>query len=211
MSSQPPPPREDPRYQDPAVGPDTSPATGGLSPYPSFAGGPPAYPGGAGDVPPTPIPQPSSIRTAVLLMYLGAALSVIELLVGLATLGGLRDNIRTRLQDNGTFTSSQLDTAYHLAIATIIVVSLIGIGLWLWMAWKNGQGRSWARIVATVLGGLNILLFLISLGQNQSTSGTTILSVISALLAIGILVLLWRPESSAFYQATRAATRPQYR
>lgn len=211
MSSQPPPPPGDAHHQEPPTGAETPPESGGLTPYPSYAGGPPAYRGGVADVPAAPVPQPSSIRTAVLLMYLGAALSVIGLLVGLATLGSLRDNIRSRLQDNGTFTASQLDTAYHVAVVSIVVIALIAIGLWVWMAVKNGQGRSWARIVATVLGGLNILQFLINLAQSQSTAGSTVLSVISVLLAIAILVMLWRPESSAYFQATRAATRQQYR
>ncbi len=211
MSSQQPPPPDDARPQQPPTGAEPLPGNGGLSSYPSYASGPPAYPGGVADVPAAPVPQPSSVRTAVMLMYVGAALSVIELVVALATLGSLKDNIRSRLQDNGTFTASQLDTVYHAAVVTTLVISLIAIGLWAWMAWKNGQGRSWARIVATVLGGLNILQFLINLSQNQSTSSFTVLSVISVLLAIAILVLLWRPESSAYFQATRAATRPQYR
>jgi len=35
-------------------------------------------------------------------------------------------------------------------IALWIVVSLVVIALWLWMARESGQGRNWARILSTV-------------------------------------------------------------
>ena len=38
-----------------------------------------------------------------------------------------------------------------------IVLGLVAAALWLWMARANGHGRSWARILATVLFGLATL------------------------------------------------------
>jgi len=44
-------------------------------------------------------------------------------------------------------------------------------GLWLWMAWKNKQGRPWARVVSTVFFGvftaylaLDLLALLVAVG-----------------------------------------------
>lgn len=193
-----------------AAAPEASDGSPGQG-YPGYPSSPPAYPGGTGYEPVPPVPQPSSIRVAALLMYVGAALSVLSLIVGLATLGSLKDNIRSNLQSRGDFTAQNLDSAYNVAVAFVVIVAIIAIAIWLWMAWKNSQGRSWARIVATVLAGLNILSFLANLAQNQQTGGTTVLSVISVLLAIGILILLWRPESSAYYRSVSAARRAQYR
>jgi hypothetical protein len=67
------------------------------------------------------------------------------------------------------------------------------------MAVKNGQGRSWARVVATVLGALNILFTLFGLVGETATSLTVVMSLISLALAGVILFLLFRPESSRFY------------
>jgi hypothetical protein len=69
------------------------------------------------------------------------------------------------------------------------------------MAWKNGQGRSWARVVATVLGAFNVLGTLGSFTQPGATGVTVTISIVNMVLAIVILVLLWRKESSSYYAA----------
>jgi hypothetical protein len=75
------------------------------------------------------------------------------------------------------------------------------------MASANGKGRSWARIVATVLGALSVLSLLSSVAQGQLTTLNLIVSLVSLALAIAILVLLWRKESSAYYDAVKAQQR----
>ncbi len=195
MTSNPPPPTE------PTDGPD-QPAT----PYPAYASYPRADDtmatfSGAEDQPGAQVDQPTSIRTAVRLMWAGAALSVVSLLVGLLSLGSIKNNIRDSLDDNGSYTQSDLDTAYHVAVVTLIVVGIVGIAVWLWMARANGEGRRAARIIASVLGGLNILSFLLMLAQGQATSIEVLFQAVSVVLAISILFLLWRRESTDFYNA----------
>jgi hypothetical protein len=168
--------------------------------YPTGPGGMPAYPGDS-EPPPSAVPQPQSIVTAVRLMWAGAALSVVELIVALASLGSIKDNIADQLRDNGDFSQDNLDSAYNVAVVSVFVSAIIGIALWLWMARVNGRGRRWARIVASVLGGVNVLFFVVALGQGQATALQLVFSAISVALAVAILVLLWRPESTAFYNA----------
>ena len=67
------------------------------------------------------------------------------------------------------------------------------------MAVKNGQGRSWARVVATVLGGLNIVFTLLNLAGGTATTLTVVSGLVSLVLAGVILYLLYRPESTRFY------------
>ncbi|MDX6307636.1 MAG: hypothetical protein QOI06_682 [Nocardioidaceae bacterium] len=135
-------------------------------------------------------------------MRAGAVLSLLALLVGLLTLGSLKDNIRQQLIDsNKHYTQSDIDTVYNVGVASVVIVGLLGVALWLWMAKANGEGRRWARIVATVLGALNVIYTVMSLFQGQASAGSLILSVIGAILASMILVLLWRRESSAYYNA----------
>ena len=151
--------------------------------------------------------QPVSIKRAVLLMRVGAALSVLGIVLTLLTLGSIRDSVRTKLQNDNKYTASNFDTAYHVAVAVVIVVALLGAALWLWMAWANGNGKSWARIVGTVLGGLAILSFVVNLANSPTGLGITS-GLISLVLAAVILFLLWRPESSQFY-ASRSAKQLQ--
>jgi hypothetical protein len=145
-----------------------------------------------------PAEQPSPVRTAVRLMYVGAALSILGILVFLVSRDEMRDNLA---KDQPDLTPSELDTAMNVGTVFAIIVGLIGVGLWLWMAYANGQGKSWARIVASVLGGLNVAFALIGLASNPQTAASSVLTLVGLALAAGILFLLWRPESSRFYEA----------
>lgn len=174
----------------------------------------PSYPGDAGQYGSfpsqpqsnAPVEKPGSITTAVKLMLFGAGLSVLTLIYSLTTLGDLKDEIREQaIKDDPNVSQSTIDAAYAIGISFAVIFGLFGALLWVWMAWKNGQGRSWARVVATVFGGLNVLgaLFTFSSGTADSLSvGSTLVSLA---LAVIILVLLWKPESTRFYQASAAA------
>jgi len=107
-------------------------------PYPS---------GGRQPVPPLSGP-PQRVRTAVMLMYAGAALSAIEIIVGLNTISSFLSAVWAQYP---SYSSSQIHAAEVLGLALAVLVGLIAVGLWLWMAWANGAGRNWARIVASVL------------------------------------------------------------
>ncbi len=149
--------------------------------------------------------QPASIALAVKLMLVGAALSVLSLVYSLTTLGGLKDDIAQQMRESDASVSqSTIDAAYGVAIVFAFLFGLVGAGLWVWMAWKNGQGRGWARVVATVFGGFNALGLVFSLGGNGDAI-SLVSSVISVVLAAVILVLLYRKESSEFYSATAAS------
>jgi hypothetical protein len=73
------------------------------------------------------------------------------------------------------------------------------------MAETNRRGRKWARIVATVLGGLNIVITLYRL--TQSTGLGTFLDIIVIALAATILWFLYRPESNRYYDAVSGTPR----
>lgn len=195
------------------------PTSGGYPAYPGD-GGQPAGPGGYPVHPGTPpgggqpggpradVPQPGSIRLAVRLMWAGAGLSLIGLVVTLLTLDSLKSQLRDSLEESDpSYTQSDFDAIYAVSVTVAVIASLVGVALWAWMAWKNGQGRPWARIVATVFGALNLLSILGTLGLGGATGATVVVSLLSLVLAIVILVLLWRKESSDFYSAR---SRPQY-
>jgi hypothetical protein len=144
-----------------------------------------------------------SIVAAVKLMYVGAGLSLLGMLYGLAT----RDEIRDRLAEGDPdMTSSELDRAVNVQTGVTVVVGLSAVGLWLWMAQTNGRGLVWARKVATVLFGLNLIVIVYVLTQ---TSGFgVVVNIVSIALAGSILWLLYRKDSNAYYTvATGNASR----
>jgi hypothetical protein len=145
-----------------------------------------------------PMTKPQTILQAVKLMYVGAGLTVVGVLASLLQLDTIRDSIE---DSDSSLTSSEVDSAVAFTIGFLVVTALVSIGLWLWMASANGSGKSWARVVATVLGGLNILFTLLSVVSGGATPLSLVISLVNLALAGYILWLLWRPESTQYYEA----------
>src|ERR1700759_4628745 len=100
--------------------------------------------GQSGAVVATPIPQ--SVTRAVQVMYLGALASLVGIIVELLTRHSLRNFIHDHATTNGKkLTATQVADTYHAELVVLVVVGLIGVGLWLWMAQKNKAGKNWAR------------------------------------------------------------------
>jgi hypothetical protein len=135
-------------------------------------------------------------------MYAGAALSLLSVIASFFMLDTIKEAIEESMREaDANVSQSTIDAAYSIGLASTVVVGIISVGLWLWMAWKNGQGRSWARIVATIFGGLNVLTTLVGFTQPGMTAVTAIISVANLVLAVIILILLWRKESSSYYDS----------
>src|SRR5215469_5983937 len=81
----------------------------------------------SGQMPEPVRPEPrDSLLTAVKLMYAGAIVSALSLIVGVATIGSLRSALQ---RANPNYTSSQLHTAEVAGVVFIVVIGLIGGGL----------------------------------------------------------------------------------
>jgi len=124
-------------------------------------------------------------------MYVSAALAICQPFVIIATENpDFREHFDNRLE---FFVISQ---------AIFVPISVV---LWLWMAWANGHGRHWARIVACVLFGFATVATEISLTDNLYSLSEKVLSASSWVLGVAILVQLWRRQSSAYFRRDHAA------
>ena len=189
--------------------PPPPPEGSGQGPAPDQGQGayPPAMPGYEAPGARGPVAQPASIALAVKLMYAGAALSVLGIIVTFLSRDAIRDTVEKSSTNSATpMTSDQVDAAVSLAIGLSIFSGLIGVGLWLWMAAANGRGRKWARVVATVFFGLSVLFTLGSLVQKPPVL-SLLLGLVSLLLGAYIIVLLYKRESTEYYEAQSA---PRY-
>ena len=157
------------------------------------------YPSSGKPVEPERPPAPPSVVNAVKLMYVGAAISVISLVISLASIGGTKDAIR---KARPTLTTTQVNQLNTFIIALAVVSGVIGVALWLWMARANGQGKNWARILSTVLFGLATLDLFGVLSQPKTALGF-IFPVLTWLVGLGAVVLLWRKESTEFFKPRR--------
>jgi hypothetical protein len=79
------------------------------------------------------------------------------------------------------------------------VSGILGIGLWLWMAQKTGQGRNWARILSSVLFLLATVDLYGVLSQPKTIVGL-VFPVLTWLIGLGAIILLYRKESTAYFR-----------
>jgi hypothetical protein len=163
-------------------------------PYPSS---PPVMPE------PSRAEPPASVRNAVRLMYAGAALSVVVVIVTLLTIGSLKANI---LAHYPHYTATQRHDAEVAAVITSIIGGALAVGLWLWMARANLRGRGWARIVAAVFFAINTVDLIASFARVHAV-GSLIVSALVWLVGLGAIVFLFSKESGAYFAAQRSAPR----
>jgi hypothetical protein len=162
------------------------------------------YPGGA-QLPEQPQPvAPSSVLTAVRLMYAGAALAVIGLILDLTTISSVKTAVRNANRTaSHPLTAHQINTVVTAFIVLEVIIALVGVGLWLWMAWACKRGRNWARIVSSVLFALNTVFVLISVSRLHVSLGL-VPSLLVWLVGLGAIIFLWQKPSSDYFQAGRA-------
>ena len=129
-------------------------------------------------------------------MNAGAAISTISLIISLADISGTKSAIKKARPNLTTAQINQLNT---FIISLAIVSGVLGIALWLWMAWANNQGKNWARILSTVLFGLATLDLIGVFSQPKTVFGL-VFPVLTWLVGLGAVWLLWRPDSSAFFK-----------
>jgi uncharacterized membrane protein len=161
-----------------------------------------------------PPAAPASVRNAVRLMYLGAALSLTKVIVDLATEGTTRAAmlraLRTGIRKSGIVLpkGSQLSAGITDTLVMAAVLGLIGAGLWIFMARGSRNGKDWARATGSVLFGLDTLALLIGPPDIGIRAGeatvTRILAGIIWLIGLTAIVLLWQKGSGAFLRASRS-------
>ena len=140
--------------------------------------------------------RPAPVLNAVKLMYAGAAVSLVSLVISLTDVSGTKAAIRKARPD---LTATQISQLNGFIIGLAIVSGLVGVGLWLWMSWANKEGKNWARIFSTVLFGLATLDLFGVFSQPKTALGL-IFPLLTWLIGLGVIVLLWRPDSSRFFK-----------
>jgi hypothetical protein len=135
------------------------------------------------------LPQAApTVRAAIRLMYAGATLTILGLIVSIISLADMGRRA-------GTLRVAGRSQPLAVAVVVGIVGALIVIALWLWMARANSQGRNWARIVSSALVGLTTLhLF------GNHGAAAVMFAVLTWLVGLTAVWLLWCPTSRAFFE-----------
>ncbi|WP_285725691.1 hypothetical protein [Psychromicrobium xiongbiense] len=202
-------------FPQPNNQPGAPPSYGQAPQPPSYPSAPygqqlPSYPGapGYGAQSSAPAVLPQMLKIAVILMLVGAALSVISGIFSLLSMDQAVNLAMQKANTGGsTLSPDQVKTVKDIATTTGMVGGIAGIivgtALWVWMAFANRAGKKWARILSTVFAGIFIISSLYSLISgfaNQTILySTLILTILSLLVSLGALVLIWLKPSSEYY------------
>lgn len=182
--------------QDPWQNPNNPQQGGSATPPPAY----PAYPGGAyGYAAPAPVkpPRPNSVRIAVNLMFAGAALEVVNLVIGLAMTNTLEKNLQNLGYDTTTVNSDK-----GRVFTTLVIGGLIRAGLWIWMALAVRSGHNYARIVSSVFFGIGVVGALINLVPGWVPVLDKIGAVATILAGLLAIIFAWKGESGPYFRPT---------
>jgi hypothetical protein len=170
-----------------------SPIAGGTA----FAGIEKKLSGGAPDDP----GLPATMRKAVRFMLAGAAITAVF---------AVFEIVATIVDKNSIDINGKPPTSSQLATAVIflIISYAVYILLWVLMARFNRAGMKWARIVASVLFAISTFQLyetIDSLHGGQVITAADIIFIVITLaswaVGVGAIAMLWRPDSSAYFQA----------
>jgi hypothetical protein len=140
-------------------------------------------------------PRPRAVRAAVRLMLAGAAAELAVLITVIATMGSVRSAVA----------AAQGAAAAHPVLAHQILdlaAAPVAIGLWLWLAWANGKGEDWARLISAACFGL-LTLSLVGLQSEHAATYAPAGMIAAAIVwAIGLasVVLIFTPAASRYYR-----------
>ncbi|MGD0704248.1 MAG: hypothetical protein ABSA02_30730 [Trebonia sp.] len=165
-----------------------------------------SFPGGA--EPPEAAAQqaaaaPPSIIRAARVMYVGAVASLIGIIIELLARHSLRTYIADHVTRNGKkLTAAQVTTTYHAELGVLVIVGLIGIGLWIWMARSSLAGKGWARITSTVFFAIDTISLIVGLSGSALSAGgaTRFYGIVVWVIGLAAIILLWQRASSSYFK-----------
>ena len=146
------------------------------------------------------VPLPASMVTAVRLMYAGAAFALIWA-IGVIV-------VSASIVKHYPLASESGDHRLAGAATLAILLCAADIALWLGIARACRRGSSGARIAGTVLFAVHTVGVLGVVTSSQAGLGPAkVLTLIGWLIALGAVMALWQPPSSAFFTAQASLKR----
>lgn len=141
-------------------------------------------------------PVPSTVRIAVLLMFVGALAALVGIVVTLTN----ADHIRQLFEDTvPKMTPDKIDNATTFAIVQQIVLNVLRAAVWVVLALFVRQGRQWARIVSTLVAVLGVVLILRGIGGTDEV-GAMIAGWGQVVCGVVAVVLIWLPPSMPWFR-----------
>jgi hypothetical protein len=205
----------------PAAGPGTP-----ASPYPGYSGqqgppsgwpqqsgagtpwpanGTPSGPGGdalaqyrLGSRNPGSSEIPSVVHTALRLMYVGFAVTVVALISSLMVLGRYTRDADRILA--GTIARNHADQLTGV-MAVAVLADVLGLVCWVVLALACRRGRGWTRIAGTVLLAVYTVVMLIVLLRTHNDPGARFTTLVAWAFGVAAAIPLWTQQARDFFSA----------
>ncbi|MDN4598194.1 hypothetical protein [Leifsonia virtsii] len=163
---------------------------------------PPSYPASSSPAPAAsgPVTPPQQVNIAFWLYIVGAALSLISLIVSLVTIGSLKDTLQRQLAAQGQqLSDSALNATLAVSVTIAIVFGILYIAAYVLFAVFMRRGANWARIVLLVVTVLSLFGILDGFGLG------------AARLVVGVIatVLIFLKPANEYFREVKARKLPR--
>ena len=162
----------------------------------------PSYPASTASSGPgggVPAPPPTPVNAAFWLYIASAAISLIALIVSVATIGPLTDDLRRQLASQGQQVSdSAVSAAIGASIAISVVIGVLYIAAYVIFAVFMRRGANWARIVLLIVTALSLFGIVGGYG----------LGAVRVVLGVIATVLIFLKPANDYFAAAKARRRP---
>lgn len=142
---------------------------------------------------------PQLVNISFWLLIASAVIFVVAMLTGLTQLDdpAYRQAFEQQMEAGGA-TGVTYDDIQGVIAGTLVVFAIIGVALYLLVAFFVRKGKNWARILGTVFAALSVLgLF-----------GPPSLGTIGTLLGIAAIVLLYLPGAAPYFRKQQPFANP---
>ena len=141
---------------------------------------------------------PRTILAAVRLMYAGAVAELVVLISFALTASTVRADVIARNPHVTAATLSYISA--HIFLDWISIP--VAIVFWVWMAWANGKGYDWARLVSVACFALNTMSLIVSLSQDAAAYAPALVIASAVTWGIGLaaVTLLFCKPSWRYYE-----------
>jgi hypothetical protein len=153
------------------------------------------YPAGAQMPEVRPPTVPPSVANAVKVMYVGAAASVLGIIVDILTVSATKTAIEKR---SPHLSVSQVNSTQHVLIGGFIVAGLIGAAAWIFIARSCRGGHSWARVTGTVLFAISTINTIAGVAAPEAVV-VKVWAFVVWLVGLTAVYFLWQRSSSDFF------------
>jgi hypothetical protein len=151
--------------------------------------------------------RPVDVTKAFALWLASVAVSLVGQLIAYpAASGVVRDAVRQGAESSGTpIGPAELETITRVGLALGVAFIVLLAAVWVLIGFKMRAGRNWARILITVVTVLGVISMLTT--ANGFRSLAAIVSLVQNLLAIAVVVYMYRSESSAYFRRSKSGPR----